>query len=165
MGQDTLKKLRADMAFIVSSLTREVRELKEVVQQMGPPYVEAGRLPIDAPNGTTFTRFGTTCVVWNGVGFMPGDFREDGAKLLPDLTWQFPNAPTGPVVDHPPAQMPAVPAAYGKGAIVRRKGQPFTSEVQAVGDGLIYVTVMDNGEPKDIWAPWGDFDLLSAAPV
>lgn len=137
MGQDTLKKLRADMEARFALSEAEQQSIRMTIDELQRPANQAA-------NVTTH----------------PIEYTD-----LPDGTKQFPNAPTGPVVEHPPAQMPAVPAAYVKGAIVRRKGQPFTSEVQAVGDGLIYVTVMDNGEPKDIWAPWGDFDLLSAAPV
>lgn len=157
MSQDSLKKLRADLALVVQDL----HDVREVLVLMTPP----DNAKIIAANAQdSVQRIMRATLKFPLLEYQVGDVRPDGATLIQDATglrtWQFPNAPTGPVVERPPASTPAVPKEYGVGALVDFQAQ--ISRVLRVGDGVILV---DRGGSDPIWLYPRDVTLVTAAPV
>lgn len=164
--QDTLKQLRADMENNVIKLQRQLMDtqgqlmgIQAVVHQMGPPYIspviDNSNAPYVVSQSYTINRDLAPHELLS-----PDEIRA-GVTRLPDGTKQFPNAPTGPVVEHPPASTPAVPKEYGVGAVVRRVGSIETDTVWQVGNGVIRLRVP--GGVQEWYYP-RDVTLVTAAP-
>ncbi|MEO7996763.1 MAG: hypothetical protein ABI852_04920 [Gemmatimonadaceae bacterium] len=91
-----------------------------------------------------------------------------GFVMLADGTKQFGYAPTGGTagVNAPAAKTPPVPADFGAGATIKRKGvamdTPMT--VTRIGDGVIFANFTDSEGTREMAFYPNQMDLLSAAP-
>lgn len=167
--KDSLKILRAELAPKLAQLDASLARVATLEASVGA----LERAASERASGAYVSTEPRLIVPNVKAQMTPGYVREDGATLLPDMTWQFPNAPTGTHPDGSPINVgpnttPEVGPEWGIGATFRRAGVPSDppyTVVRVLGAFVLGISNRTDGQPQQLEALPSQLELIARAPA